>query len=332
MIKRFLAHMSVGIASVLLVGAATMLPATAATGTPGQSGNGLKVSPVVTNLTVSPGQTQVVTVYVQNVTKSPVELQAFVNDFVASDNENGQPALLLDPNQYAPSHSLKRYVTPISNFTLQAGEQKGIAVTITIPKNAIGGGYYGAVRFAPASSSTNNNVSLSASVGSLILVKVPGNFKEDLKLASLDVRANPNDSPKVVFTSGDHLVAAVRFQNQGDVQEQPFGKIVLKQGSKELATYEVNNSSPRGNVLPDSVRKFTVNLTKVGAIGQYTVAGNFGYGSNGQLLTGQTTFYVVPVTLIITAVIVLLLIVFAIFVLPRLIRAYNQRIIQNARR
>lgn len=330
MIRRFVAQVSVGIASILLLGTALALPATAATTTP--SGNGLRVSPVVTNMTINPGQTQVVTVYVQNVTKSPIDLQAFTNDFIASNNENGQPALLLDPNQYAPSHSLKRYVSPISNFTLQAGEQKGIAVTITIPKNAIGGGYFGAVRFAPASSGGNSNVTLSASVGSLILVKVPGNFKEDLQLASLDVRTSPDDSPKVVFVSGNNLVAAVRFNNQGDVQEQPFGKVVLKQGNTQLASYEVNNTSPRGNVLPDSVRKFTVNLTKVGAFGQFTLVGNFGYGSNGQLISGQTTFYVIPVGLIVAVVVVLLLIAFGIFVLPRLIRAYNRRIIQGASR
>jgi hypothetical protein len=328
--RRFLAQVSVGIVSTLLVGVAAVLPAAADTSS--QSGNGLKVSPVVTNLTISPGESQVVTVYVQNVTKSTVTLQALVNDFTAGNNESGQPALLLDPNQYAPSHSLKRYVAPVGNFTLQAGEEKGVVVTVAIPKDAIGGGYYGAVRFAPASSSSNNSVSLSASVGSLILVKVPGNYKEDLKLASLDVRTSPEDSPKVVFTSGDNLVAAVRFQNDGDVQEQPFGKVVLKQGSTELASYEINNTTPRGNVLPNSIRKFTLNLTKVGAFGQYTIMGNFGYGSSGQLLSGQTTFYVIPLGLIIVVVIILLLIVFAIFGLPRLIRAYNQRVIQGASR
>jgi hypothetical protein len=59
--------------------------------------------------------------------------------------------------------------------------------------------------------------------------------------------------------------------------------------------------------------------------------GNFGYGSNGQLLSGQTTFYVVPVGLIIAVIIVLLLIAFGIFGLPRLIRAYNRSVIRKAR-
>lgn len=295
-------------------------------------GNGLKVSPVTTNIVVNKGDTSVVTVYVQNVTNAPVTLQALINDFVASNNESGQPALLLDANQYAPSHSLKRYVAPIDNFTLQAGEQKSVKVSITIPQSAAAGGYYGAVRFAPTSVSGGNNVTLSASVGSLILVKVPGDIKEDLKLLSMDVRTATDDSPRVVFTGNSGLVAALRFQNQGDVQEQPFGKVLLKQGDKQLASYEINNTTPRGNVLPDSIRKFTVNLDKVGAFGQFTLVGSFGYGSNGQLLSGQTTFYVIPVTMILVAVVILLLVAFAVFGLPRMVRAYNQRVIRKASR
>lgn len=309
------------------------VPALAATQSPsGGAGSGLKVSPVTTNLVMNKGETHTVTVYVQNVTKDAISLQAIINDFTAGDNETGQPQLILDPNQYAPTHSLKRYVAPIGNFTLQPGEQKGISVNIAIPQSAAAGGYYGAVRFAPASVSGGSNVTLSASVGSLILVKVPGEVKEDLKLLSMDVRTSPDESPRVVFTSNSGLVAAVRFQNQGDVQEQPFGKLLLKQGDKQLASYEINNDTPRGNVLPDSTRKFTINLDKVGMFGQYTIVGNFGYGSNGQLLTGQTTFYVIPVGLIIAAIVVLLLIAFAIFGLPRLVKAYNRRVIRKASR
>lgn len=318
--------------SLVIIGTATV-PAFAASSTvTGGSGNGLKVSPVTTNLVINKGETKVVTVYVQNVTKSSITLQAIINDFTSSDNESGQPALLLDPNQYAPSHSLKRYVAPIDNFTLQPGEQKGVSASITIPQSAAAGGYYGAVRFAPASTTSGGNVTLSASVGSLILVKVPGDFKEDLKLLSMDVRTSPEESPRVVFTGSSGLVAAIRFQNQGDVQEQPFGKVLLKQGDKQLASFEINNTTPRGNVLPDSTRKFTINLDKVGFFGQYTLVGNFGYGSNGQLLSGQTTFYVIPVALIIAVVALLLVILFAIFGLPRMVKAYNRRVIRKASR
>lgn len=334
MIQRLLKRWGSLLAAVATISALSVpaMAATTSSVTSSGAGNGLKISPVTTNLVIDKGQTQTLTVYIQNVTKVSITLQALINDFIASDNESGQPALLLDPNQFAPSHSLKRFVAPISNVTLQPGEQKGVTVSITIPKTAAAGGYYGAVRFAPTTISNESNVTLSASVGSLILVKVPGTFKEDLHLLSVDVRNGAQNSPQVVFLSGTGLVGAFRFQNSGDVQEQPFGKVLLKQGDKQLAEYELNNTTPRGNVLPDSVRKFTVNLDKVGFFGQYTLIGNFGYGSSGQLVSGETTFYVIPVTLIVGALVVLAVVLFLIFGLPRAIRGYNERVIRRASR
>lgn len=328
--KRRLSHLAAGLAGVATILWLALPTAGAVASSSGDGGNGLKVSPVVTNIVINPGQSQVVDVSVQNVTQTDVTLQVLVNDFTASTDESGAPALLLDPGQYAPSHSLKRFIPPISNIMVKAGQQQVVPVTIAVPQNAPGGGYYGAVRFAAAATNGNNNVTLSASVGSLILVKVPGNIKEDLSLVSFGA-ASPDNSTHVVFTSGKGLLASVRFRNSGDVQEQPFGKVLLESGGKQLAAYELNDATPRGNVLPDSIRRFTVNLDKVGSLGKYTLVGNFGYGSSGQLLSGTTTFYVIPIWGIVIVLLILGLIAFFIFGFPRLLRAYNERVIRAAK-
>lgn len=296
-------------------------------------GNGLRISPVRSDVTINPGQTQVVNINVTNVTVSSATFQAVINDFIANPNESGEPALILDPNQYASSHSLKRYIANIPNFTLGAGQEKTIPVTINVPKDAAGGGYYGAIRFAPASVTTgpNQNVSLAGSVGSLILVKVPGNIKEQMSIASFEVRRN--DSASSFFTSDKNLNATIRFQNEGNLQEEPFGKILLKNRSgKTLATYEVNNDTPPANVLPDSIRKFSIPINHVSGFGEYKLEGNFGYGSNGQLLSASTTIYVIPRAVIIIFIVIVLLLAFLIFILPKLIRAYNRWILSRAGR
>lgn len=296
-------------------------------------GNGLRVSPVRTDVTINPGETKNVSLYVTNVTTNPATLQAIVNDFVANPNESGDPAIILDPKQYAASHSLKRFIQPIDNFTLGPGQQKQVTVVIKVPASAPGGGYYGAVRFAPASDTNNNQtVSLSGSVGSLILAKVPGDVKEQLSIASFDARKN--DRPSTIFFSKNDIDAVVRFQNLGNIQEAPFGKILLKNSSgKVIATYEVNNVDPRGNVLPDSIRKFTTPLGKsVGTIGKFKLEGNFGYGTNGQLLSASTTFYVIPFSFIVGFIALVLFIVFLIFGMPRIVKSYNQRVLRKAGR
>ncbi len=211
---------------------------------------------------------------------------------------------------------------------LQPNEQKDVKVTINIPKTAQPGGYFGLVRFAPATAGGEQSVTLSASVGSLILAEVPGNIKENLAIASFDVRKD--SQPKTLFTSGKNLQAVVRFQNSGDIQEQPFGKILIRKGGATVASYEINTTLPRGDVLPDSIRRFSISLDKLGSFGKYTMEGNFGYGSHGQLLTATRTFYIIPISLVIIVILAIFLILFAVFIAPNLVKKYNRRIVQKA--
>lgn len=328
-------------AGLLLLGGSAMAAAPIASNG-AASDNGLKIAPVRSDIVVEAGTSQTVTVTVTNVTSGVSSYDVVINDFTAGGDETGQPQILLDADKFAPSHSLKRLVGKTAGVTLSPGESKNVNVVVTVPKDYPAGGYYGAIRMVPHTDegAANRNVTLSASVGSLVLVTVPGNINQQVSVASLDVRkavkANEVDTPRTIFTNGKNLNAVVRFQNGGDVQEQPFGKLALKDWrGKTLATYEVNdtvNGAPRGNVLPDSIRKFNTPLTKVGSFGKYTLEGNFGYGNNGQLITASSSFYVIPVSLIIAFAVLVVLILFAIFGLPRIIRRYNKRVVAKSRR
>lgn len=319
----------VGLAAVLVLIVAASPAANAAN----SGGNGLRVSPVRSDLTVKPGETYTQVINVTNVTSASADLQAIINDFTASADESGNPAIILDPTKFASNHSLKRFILPISNFTIAAGETKPISVNIAVPKTAAGGGYFGAVRFAPASSTIGpkQNVNLAGSVGSLILVKVPGSITEKVTIASFDARNN--DVASGFFTSSKNISAVVRFRNEGNLQEAPFGKILLKnRGGKTLATYEINNTTPASNVLPDSIRKFSVPLKKVGSFGEFKIEGNFGYGAGGQLISASSTFYVIPIWLILIGLLIVAFILFLVFGMPRLVKAYNRRVLRKAGR
>lgn len=279
------------------------------------SGTGLKISPVRTEMTIEPGVAKTLDVTVQNVSAATTEFKVLINDFVAATGESGQPNLLLDEGKYAPTHSLKRYVSDLPNVTIPGGQSKTVKVAITIPKDAAGGGYYGAVRFAPADTSGSKNVSLSASVGSLILVKVPGQIKEDLTIQSFDVRKGEKAATgSGLFANSNNLYATVRFKNQGNVHVQPFGKITVKKNGSVVQSIEINNTDPRGNVLPDSTRRFNDKLDKVRGWGKYTVEGNFGYGSSGgQMLSASTSFLIIPLVPVAIAAGLLGLLIVALF-------------------
>lgn len=331
-------------AGILFSGSAVAVTRTTAPATPqpnpvngAANDNGLRVSPVRSDVSIDAGSSQSVQVSVTNVTNAVSSYQVVVNDFTASSDESGQPQILLDADKFASSHSLKRLVGSVPSVVLQPGETKNISVPITVPKDYTAGGYYGAVRMVPNSGdgATGRNVTLSASVGSLVLVTVPGNINEQVSVASLDARkavqANQIDSPRVIFTDNKSINAVIRFQNGGDVQEQPFGKLVVKNWrGKTLATYEINNGTPRGNVLPDSIRKFSVPMTKLGSFGKYTMEGNFGYGSAGQLITAKSTFYIIPFYIIALLIVILAVILYLIFGLRRTIKWYNRRIVRKS--
>jgi hypothetical protein len=295
------------------------------------SANGMKVGPVRTDLVMNPGETKSVPVYVQNITGANEALKPLVNDFTADNTETGTPALLLN-GEINKAHGLKQYISAPGTFTVAPGDQKSIDVTITLPKDIAPGGYYAAVRFTQASLSTANNVNLAASVGSLILVRVAGDVTEQMSIASFSVSKGDKGKASSFLTTNKGLQANVRFKNSGNVQEQPFGKVTLKKGSKVISSTEINDFFPRGNVLPDSIRKFTVPLKKVGSFGKYTIVGSFGYGQKSQLVTAETSFYVIPLAMIILIVVIILLILFLIFVLPRMIRNYNARVLRRAGR
>ena len=302
------------------------------------SSNGLKLSPVRTDVTIEPGQTKSVQITVTNVTNVQTSYAIQVNDFTASGDESGQPQILLEDDQFAPSHSLKRLIASAPGVTLQPGEDKVVSIPIAVPLNYKAGGYYGAIRFVPQDGNTeaDKNVALSASVGSLVLVTVPGDITRNLQVASLYARhateQNQADSPRTVLFSNKNVEAVVRFENKGDVQEQPFGKITLKDWRGNVVTsYEINNQEPRGNVLPSSIRKFSVPAEKLGSFGKYRLEGSFGYGEDGRLLTAATSIYVVPVWLVLTVVALIAALVGLIVGVPKAIRAYNKRIVEKAR-
>lgn len=289
-------------------------------------GNGLRISPVNVPLTIEKGGTRRVTITLENITASNLQVGGFKNDFVAASDESGEPRIILDDDKNAPVNSFKQLVGPLPTLSLKPGERKDVSVTLTVPKDAAAGGYYGAIRFAPVNGKNDKNVSLQASVGTIYLIRVPGEIKEQLKVEEFTAKHNATTGG--LFSSGP-IDIVVRFRNFGNVHVQPFGKISVK-GFKGEVLYEteINNTQPRGSVLPDSIRKFVIPVkTDKKWFGRYVAEGSFGYGSNGELIQARKVFYVIPFKLIAGVIFGLALLIFA---LPRAIRAYNRSVIRHA--
>ena len=269
----------------------------------------LKISPLRSDITVKPGKSTTVKITVTNPSKQTILINPSENDFIAN-GEDGTPSLILDDDKYAPTHSLKRFMSPLKSIALKEGESKDVKVKITVPKDAQAGGYYGAVRFAPSSPDSGGQVNLSTNLASLILLTVPGDLVETMDLSNFEVTQDGHS--KAYFTNGKNMAAKFRFENTGNVQVGPIGKITVKKGDKVVYQTDFNNQTPRELTLPDSERKWSVPIDGVDGFGKYEVLGTFSYGGNNKTVEVKTSFWVItPLIMIIAAAIIVVLLVAA---------------------
>ena len=306
--------------------AATAAPKTKAA--PVAQNQTLKISPLRSDVTIAPGGAGKVQMYVSNITKNTIIIQPVENDFVAGD-EKGTPALILDPNSFASTHSLKRFMKPLANVTVAPGTTQEVDLTISVPKTAQAGGYYGAVRFAPVTSGSQS-LSLGSSAASLVLLTVPGPTVEKLTMTNFDIQQNGGTASN--FRTPNNLQLLLRFKNEGNLQEAPFGQVYVQKGKKVVYTYSFNQGSIKDQILPDSARRWLVPLKGFGKFGKYTVGATFTYGSKNQTIEIVKSVWIIPTVyiLIVVGIVALLAVIVAAFWF--MARNYKRRILKSSRR
>lgn len=312
---------------VAVVAAAVLSVGPKAYAATNSSTNVIKVTPVRTDISVKPGQSQTVKVIVTNLTSSDITVTATENDFIAGD-ERGTPSLILDASKYAPTHSLKRFMTPISDVTIPKNSGEAIDVLVTVPADAQPGGYFGAVRFTPNTvGDAASQVNLSSSAASLILLTVPGNAVEKLNLTDFSIQQNNKTGN--FFQTPDGITATFRFENKGGLQEAPFGKITVKNGNNVVYDYDFNNTNPKNVILPDSARRWDVPLKNISKFGHYTVNATISYGKSNETFEVSKSFWVVPLSYIIGGIVGLVVLILVIVGIWWFLRRYKRNIIRD---
>jgi hypothetical protein len=302
---------------------------TATTNTSGSSGQGLEISPPVIELAADPGQTVTASIRVRNVTAGQLIAKGKADDFGAGTDESGQPKLLLDETG-ATRFSLKYWVSGVPDLRLAPQELKTTTVIIKVPQNAEPGGHFGVIRFtAVPPDLEGTGVALSASVGTLVLLRVSGPITEKLSVAELSSWRGLGTKAAQETTFFEHgpVGFVVRLKNDGSVHEKATGTIdVTNMFGGKTASVKVNEKG--GNVLPDSIRRFEQSLDKKQLFGLYTAKLAMTY-SNGKKLEGNLSFWVIPWKLLLLLLVGLVALV---FLLKLSIRRYNEHIIAMARR
>ena len=277
------------------------------------SGSGLSISPTTSEFTIARGQAQKLDITLKNVTVSDITAQAYINDFT-SDGQSGSPKIITDPNKRLPT-SIRNFVFGLEDVPLSRGEQKKLTIALQVPADAVPGAYFGIIRYKAVPAGENapesGEVALSASVGSIVLITIPGKVTEQVQLSALHVYNGPHEG---AFFFRKPTDIGVEVRNLGNGFVKPFGTIELQDTfGKEVYNYQLNNTTPRGNILPSSSRIFTNKPKNIDKPGRYTITASVAYGTGSEVLTLKKTFWYVPAWLLFTVIgvlVVLLLIAF----------------------
>jgi hypothetical protein len=342
MVKKYLQNIVIGvITSVITVWSVVPMVASAQTrkatpapkaapAPPPNYGQALEIAPPVIYLTVNPGQQVKTQIFLRDISSGELIVTGEANDFTAS-GEDGTPKLILNSDAGDNPYTMKTWIVAPAELRLVPREVKTMQITINVPKDASPGGHYGLIRFtATPPALKSSGVSLSTSLGALMLVTVNGAVSE--KLSVSDFSVNYKGKTASVFQSGP-LNFAERIKNEGNIHEQPTGQVIIKDMfGRKVATLNIN--LPPRNILPASTRKFEQPLDKsvIGnkrLFGRYTASLTVNYGKNKQSTTSSLAFWVIPYRLI---AIVILALIAGFFVLRYAIRRYNKYILGTSSR
>ncbi len=280
--------------------------------------SGLSISPTRVEFSLKPGQGDKIDINLKNVTSGDIIAKPVVNDF-ESDNATGDPKVIVDTNIKSPN-SLRDYILNLDDVPLAKGEQKKVTLLVQMPANIPAGGYFGIIRYqaVPANSANgagNDVVALSASVGTIVLVEVPGNITEKVELQAVKVYSGTKASSFFLKPPTD---IGIQVKNLGNSFAKPFGKITVRNMfGTQVLSYEVNNNTPRSNVLPGSTRVFKDGIKHLSLPGRYTALANIAYGHGSDVLIGKATFWYLPSWTIIILLVILALLVIGLWLAYR---------------
>ena len=255
----------------------------------------LSVSPTLFQMNATPGQTWQSEIRVINVNNYDITVYPQVVNF-APQGETGQGDFIPVFASETNGQTLAEWVDMTKEgITIPKQQTVSVPFTIHCPPNAAPGGHYAAILIGTKSGSGEGESALKTAqfVSSLFFVRVAGDVQESGTIREFRSTETILQSPEATFE--------VRFQNTGNVHLQPQGDITIyNMWGEERGTIPINHQTHFGNVLPQSIRKFTFTWKSEESafdIGRYRAVVTLGYGEDTKsFVTSTTYFWIVPYT------------------------------------
>jgi hypothetical protein len=245
-------------------------------------------------MSANPSQSWTSSIRVVNVNDYPIVVYPQVVNFAPS-GETGTGSLIPIFAEETQGQTLAEWVT-LTDIQVEIAPQQTATIpfSVTVPQNAAPGGHYAAILVGtrpPETGSAPAQVQTAQFVTSLLFVRVSGDVIESGNIREFTTAKTFYNEPEIQFD--------VRFENTGNVHLQPQGDITITNmwGSKR-GEIPINYQTHFGNVLPNSIRKFSFAWTGEKSsydIGRFKAIATLGYGEEQKNFTTSITyFWVIP--------------------------------------
>jgi hypothetical protein len=259
------------------------------------------------DLSAAPGEKIQTTIKVRNNSDKAFTINTAVDDFIIG--EDGEtPIAITEDVIYR--WSLKSWLILAPEFQILQPKQTGIInVIIDIPDDALPGGHYAMVTHKPVGLNGEKFQDESASkisqrVGTLMYVLVEGPINEEAFVRDFSM---PN------FTEYGPVPFSFTVDNQSDIHIKPDISIEIYNifGIK-VDTIVVGSK----NVFPMVGRNFSGEWDQIWGTGFYKAKLMMAYGTEGSITIANTSFWLLPITLLIAVLIVIITLI-VIFIATR---------------
>jgi len=268
------------------------------------------IAPAKIEFNVNPGEEVRFYIYARNDGETAGELYSLVKGF--TEDEGGTKIWIEDAPEI-------EWVKIPEKVNAPSGEMIEVPVIIDVPQNAAPGGHFLAIGFGTVpTKQKESGVAIGVNVLSLVYINVSGNRIDKISISEFI-------SKKIYF---DFPVKFVyKIKNEGNTYVRPTGEIEINNlFGRLVANLRVNEKELQ--ILPDKEKVLENEWKANFAFGFYKAKFNIYYGLNqSQNLVFNYWFFMLPIKVII---VILFVLVFIIFVLPRLIKRYNEYIIKKA--
>lgn len=258
----------------------------------------LSISPTLFDMSAMPGQNWQSALKIINV--NPFDLTVYVEVVnFAPQGEGGDGRFIPVFAEETEGSTLAEWISISREAVVIPREQsKEIPFSVAIPNDATPGGHFAAILVGTrplVKSAEQSQLQTAQMVTSLFFARVDGDVIESGLVREFMTDGTYLSKPEVDFL--------LRFENKGNVHLKPQGEIkIYNMWGEERGIIPINQSTNFGNVLPESIRKFTFTWKgewSISDIGRYTAVVTLGYGTDErQFTSSKTVFWIIPFTLI----------------------------------